>query len=284
MLSMTTDYVTGTGCPQPYLQRIAAAGFSHIHWCHQWNTDFLYGEAETAQIAAWLREYNLTLTDLHASAGKEKRWGSPREYERLAGVELVLNRIVMTASLGSDVIVMHLPDGLADPEQSERAWGQFRKTLDALEPHAHVHGVRIAIENGSRNFDLIEQVLAMYGPDYLGLCYDAGHANVDGDGMDRLEGIADRLIAIHLHDNDGESDQHKPLFSGTIDWDRLAGVLAKSAYTKCLSQELSIGQSGIDDEEVFLRQAFEAGTRLTRMVAEHRTAVPDATPAAPPPD
>ena len=268
MLSITTDYAASTGCPQPYLERIAEAGFTHIHWCHQWDTDFLYGDAEVARIGAWMREYGLALTDLHASAGREKPWGSCREYERLAGVELVLNRITMTARLGGDVIVMHLPGGLAEPEQAERTWGCFRRSLDALEPHARVHGVRIAIENGSRNFDLIEQALAMYGPDYLGLCYDSGHANIDGDGMDRLERIKDRLISIHLHDNDGASDQHKPVFSGTIDWARLARVLAASAYKKCLSMELSMRNAGIEDEQTFLHQGLAEGTRLTRMVEE----------------
>ena len=48
MLSMTSDYVTETGCPEPYLRRIAEAGFSRVHWCHQWNTDFLYADCEAA--------------------------------------------------------------------------------------------------------------------------------------------------------------------------------------------------------------------------------------------
>jgi hypothetical protein len=46
---MTTDHVQGTGCPEPYLGQIAAADFTHIHWRHQWNTDFLYAEPEVEQ-------------------------------------------------------------------------------------------------------------------------------------------------------------------------------------------------------------------------------------------
>ena len=46
MLSMTPDYVRSSGDPAPYLRRIADAGFSHVHWCHQWNTDFLYAACE----------------------------------------------------------------------------------------------------------------------------------------------------------------------------------------------------------------------------------------------
>lgn len=104
MLSITSDYASGTGSPEPYLKRIAGAGFSHVHWCHHWHSDFIYSDHEIDQIARWMGEYGVKLNDLHASAGIEKFWISAREYERLAGVELVKNRIHMAARLSSDVI------------------------------------------------------------------------------------------------------------------------------------------------------------------------------------
>ncbi len=109
MLSMTTDYRQDRGSPEPYLRRIAEAGFSHLHWCHHWNDDFLYADVEIDWIRQCLDEFGLKLNDLHASAGLEKCWVSPVEYERLAGVELVQNRIEMAAKLNSDVIILHLP-------------------------------------------------------------------------------------------------------------------------------------------------------------------------------
>ena len=109
MLSITTDYATSIGDPSPYLRRIADAGFTHLHWCHQWNTDFLYSEWEVDQIECWLNDFGLQLLDLHASVGPEKNWYSGKEYERLSGVELVKNRIDMTSRLGGGVIIMHIP-------------------------------------------------------------------------------------------------------------------------------------------------------------------------------
>jgi len=108
-LSITTDYAKDTGNPESYLRCIADASFSHIHWCHQWSTDFLYSRREIEHIKKCLRGYGLELLDLHASHGQERSWTSSREYERLAGVELVQNRIEMTAQLGGDVIVIHIP-------------------------------------------------------------------------------------------------------------------------------------------------------------------------------
>ena len=259
-LSITTDYAKDTGDPSPYLKRIADAGFSHIHWCHQWNTDFLYSEWEIEQIQKWLSEYRLQVLDLHASAGREKAWGSQREYERLAGLELVRNRIAMASQLGSNVVIMHAPHNSTP--------ALFRRSLDDLMPFAREQGVRIAIENG--DLKKTAAVLSEYDPDYLGFCYDAGHGNVSGDGLDHLEELKDRLISVHLHDNDGTGDQHNPLFSGTVDWPRLARIIAGSAYTKCVSMEVTMHNSGIDDEMVFLKYTFETGTRLSQMIEEQR--------------
>lgn len=264
MLSMTTDYARDTGSPAPYLKHIADAGFSHVHWCHHWNTDFIYSRPEVDQIGRWLAEYGLRLLDLHASVGPEKNWASPAEYERLAGVELVANRIEMAARLGADVIIMHT--GQPDPADPDPFWRQLGKSLDALEPIARAHGVRIAVENG--DWAVIRRVLAEQTPGFVGLCYDAGHGNVDGRGLAELETLGDRLISVHLHDNDGASDQHKLPFTGTVDWPRLARILARSAYAKPPNLEVLMANTGIPDEDVFLGRAFETGMHLSRMIRE----------------
>lgn len=267
MLSITTDYVKDTGSPEPYLERIAVAGFMHVHWCHHWHTDFIYSEYEIDQIARWMSVYGLKLNDLHGSRGVEKSWVSLREYERLAGVELVKNRIHMASRLASDVVVMHVRREPEAAEEKAVFWSQFQKSLGEIEPYARERGVRIALENLLDDNDAtIEQVLARYSSDYIGVCYDSGHGNYIGGGLDFLARVKDRLISIHLHDNDGSGDQHRLLFSATVDWARLAQLIAESAYTKCVSMEVSIHNTGIKDERAFLQQAFETGTTFARMV------------------
>ncbi len=265
MLSMTTDYAAGTGDPSPSLRRIAHAGFSHVHWCHQWNTDFVYAQGEIAQIAAWLNEYGVSLLDLHGAIGPEKDWAAVEEDRRLAGVALVGNRLEMTARLGGQVVIMHA--GLAArPDGTVPAWDPLKQSLDALQPQARQLGVRIAIENG--DWPLIHAVLDAYPPDYIGLCYDAGHGNIDGVGLAQLASTKDRLISIHLHDNDGTADQHRLPFTGTVDWARLMLILRASSYTKCISMESAMRHEGMASEEEFLAKACAAGRRLAAMRAE----------------
>lgn len=251
-LSVTTDYARDTGDPKPYVRRIAEAGFSHVHWCHEWNTEYRYTTDEVAGLKQCLKDLALTLLDLHAPRGPQLDWASVDEAERAGGEQLVRNRLEMTAELGGDAVVMHIPD--------EPGCAPLRKSLDALEPVARNLGVRIALENG--NFGAIEPVLAAYSPDYLGLCYDCGHGNLDGIGLDCLEGLRDRLIAVHLHDNDGRKDLHQIPFMGNINWERLMEIISRSAYKKPLSLEVSMANAGISDEEEFLARSFAAGERL----------------------
>jgi sugar phosphate isomerase/epimerase len=173
----------------------------------------------------------------------------------------------MTGRLGGDAVIMHIGVEPAEAGAAQAFWDRVRRTFDELEPVARRAGVRIALENGvPANFSSIRRVFGLYGPDYVGLCYDSGHGNVVGTGLDFLDECKDRLIAVHLHDNDGASDQHRLPWMGTVDWERLTRLVAASAYRKPINLEVSQKNSGFDDGERFLAVALEAASKLTGMV------------------
>ena len=150
-------------------------------------------------------------------------------------------------------------------------WERLRRSMDALLPYAEERGVRIGFENlYPSNHETIKQLLAKYSPDQVGVCYDTGHGNIAGDGLDFLDEVKERLLILHLNDNDGTGDQHNPLFSATVDWERAAGIIAASSYEKPLSMELSLRQSGFEDSGDFLALAMTTGTRFAEMVREGR--------------
>jgi sugar phosphate isomerase/epimerase len=72
--------------------------------------------------------------------------------------------------------------------------------------------------------------------DGVGICLDFGHAHLDGDVIDAVETVSEHLIATHVHDNRGRSDDHLLPFGGTIDW---AGTL------------LAVQKIGYDDPFMF---------------------------------
>ena len=268
-LSLTSDFLSDTGCAEGDLRALAAAGFTHVHWCHQWNTDFLYGRAEMEQIGRWLEEFGLKLPDLHGSAGREKCWWSQREYERLAGVELVENRLRMTAQLGGNVVVMHVP---ALKEGEEKTWEQLRRSMDSLVTTIRGLGVRLAIENmRDDDFGMIRRLLEAYGPEVVGVCYDCGHGNIGARrGLEYLEAVKERLIALHLHDNDGTRDQHGVPFTGTVDFPQLMSLVARSGYRGCITLESNVKSLDEAARATFLGDAYRTAERLRGMVVETR--------------
>ncbi len=274
-LSINTGYLTDKLSPEPYLRRIADAGFTHIHWGHHWGSDFQYSKWEIDQIRTWLKDFGLKVLDLHASAGIEKNWVGLRDYERLAGVELVKNRIFMAAVLGTNVIHLHIPKEPESESEKKLFQIQLRKSLDQLEPFAKEHNVHIALENlVGQNTATHRKLFSEYDPGFLGLCFDSGHANVDGRGFELLDSHKDRLLSIHLNDNDGvNSLQHNLLFSGTLKWLLLATAIAESSYLKCVSMEVKMNHSNFKSEKAFLKKAFETGNVFAKMIGQARNRI-----------
>lgn len=280
MLSITSDYVQSTGDPQPYLERIAAAGFAHVHWCHHWNTDFLYSKPEIDQIERWFAEDNLRLLNLHASiprtvlrAGQVARRNiGVRCWNISARPGSNWSRTASRWRPGSGRMWLLSMCRLMPRRNSKgNRSGPVCRSLDELLSFAQGQGVRIAVENmETDDFGMLTTLLDAYDAGVLGLCYDSGHGNIDGRGLDNLEKIKARLIALHLHDNDGVSNQHKLPLTGTVDWERLARIISVSPYDKCLNLEVVIQNSGITGEAEFLRQAYAAGEKLASMVEKYR--------------
>ena len=100
----------------------------------------------------------------------------------------------------------------------------------------------------------------------VGLCWDSGHGNMHRgvDALAWLESMAHRLIAIHLHDNDGTNDLHNLPGSG------VGSVGSTDRYSQggailagCVNLECNMRNSGIDNPDVFAVLAFQEARRIS---------------------
>ena len=134
-IALNTDFLTSRLSPEKYLRLTSEAGFTHLHWCHQWNTDYLYSASEIDQYKKWLKQYGLKLLDIHGSMGQEKLWYSTEEYQRKAGVELVLNRIIMLDELEGSVLAPYVTHRIAvelTPEEEAEYHAARKKYIDFI--------------------------------------------------------------------------------------------------------------------------------------------------------
>ena len=249
-IALNSDYLKSTGSPEIFLRLMAEAGFSHLHWCHQWNTDYIYTSSEINMYKHWLKEFGIVLLDIHGSAGMEKCWWSEVDYCRRAGVELVLNRIQMFDALeGEGCIMMHMPCfqyGVDIAPIQRTHFEAVKRSLDELVPALEKYNTKIAVENMfDDTFETISGIMNEYPAEYVGITYDSGHGNINtARGAENMETWKSRLQALHLNDNNGSGDLHQPPFYGTVDWERAAKMIAGSSYTdRPASFELSIANT-----------------------------------------
>lgn len=291
------------------LRRIAEAGFSHIHWCHEWDGDYTYSKYEMIQIRGWMNELGLKCKGVHATEGSRRKLGTPNrfhyryqhqnrrdytsenEYNRQAGVELIRNRMELAYILGTDAIVLHMQLPYKSFEQDgqfkERYYQQVYKSFDELEAFSREKNVRICVENmiGTPNCHQIEQfdrLFSRYEPEFLGFCFDTGHGKITGsDSLEFAVRYQDRLYMMHVNDNHGLRSEE--CFESDVEMCKcdehrnpFQGEVDWKEYAKIVAgspYELPIVMevSKRDAEEkAFLRESIEAGKKLTDMILAYK--------------
>lgn len=310
MLALATDY-RGSGRStaeiKATLADISRAGFTHVHWGFEWEGDYTYSIYEMMQIRDWLKEYGLRAKGVHGSEGHSRqntpekyhyRWAaqdrrdytSENEYNRLAGVELICNRVDLAAMLGAEELVLHMQLPYRSFEESpafrERFFRQVCKSLDELQFYCKARGVRLCVENllGTPNQHQTEQfdlLFARYDRGFLGFCFDTGHGLVTNTQapLELALRYRERLFAVHLSDNMGladaacwedgramtKCDLHRLPFAGRFDWAGFAGLLARSPYEQPVVlevQQRDMAQSVGD----YLADCKAAGERFLRLM------------------
>ena len=266
------------------LTRAASAGFSYIHWCNEFGgSSYIYSVYEMLQIKDWCRELGLSVKGVHAADGEKnsdlKNYLSTNEYNRLAGLYLLKNRIDLAHILNTDAIVLHFKFPWERIEQDNDCIDVLLqlafRTFDELEGYCKTRGVKICIENTSgipaECNPIFDTLFKRYDSGYMEFCFDTGHAvlNCKGNYLEYAQRYYDRLFYVHLHDNLGDRDNHILPFEGNFDWEGFAQLLARSSRDYSLVIESSI--KGEADSIQWLKEAFNTGNRFIEMVEKHRS-------------
>jgi sugar phosphate isomerase/epimerase len=137
-------------------------------------------------------------------------------------LERFLKVVEMSDILRPEVIVFHAGYEKWKYGGKVDLWlTQSLKTWRAVMKRAEEFGVRVAIENivDAEPGHLKRLADEMAHP-LFGLCLDVGHREMFSDisAADWLSGMHPHVFELHLHDNFGEADDHKPIGEGRIDF------------------------------------------------------------------
>ena len=238
-LSITTDIFNYSLKPSldEKLALFKRHGFDYIHWCDNWDDDVIYSTEEMKKHVHSIKDAGLKCLDVHGTAAGIFRVDSLNPEGWRGYVKLLENRIKFCHELGGDAVVVHPPQ-LYQPNMEKRVHVS-KKTLEAVKPMCLDLGVALAVENCYRTDHMIlGDYFHLYEPEFIGWCYDSGHAN-NHKNLENVKLFGDRLLVTHLHDNRGETDDHQYPGWGTINWEGVSRWLRGLNYTKPLNLEVT---------------------------------------------
>ena len=259
------DFEFCTEKMRPYIMaEFAANGARHLVLSDVLISQCMQNQYLKKQLKEEIARAGLTFVDAHAPFGTFEDLNVPDPSLRSIMLDRLKLALRITAEFGVDSITVHAGNTVAEWKgyTLQQLHDAMLSSLAELLPVAEELGITIAIENiwfpNNTPEKLLDAVHHFRSP-YLGICYDAGHANLMkcdrgfGDDCapaggwrdwaplqwdDRiLEKLHPEITTCHLHDNAGQYDQHRIPGRGTIDWPHVAALLKTAPRLKCIQCE-----------------------------------------------
>jgi sugar phosphate isomerase/epimerase len=228
---ISTQIYRGQRITVDLLESIRKAGYERIElFANRPHFDF-HDRSLLRSIARWFTENALPAPSLHLpfieNVGPAQRiWISVVEPERRfreAAIDEIKRALELADHMSIAYVVLHLgnPRDKYSPVAFEYAYAAVTQIRSFA-------GVEVTIENIPNEISTLERIEEFKQvsqlPD-IGICYDTGHGHLQ-DTPPRLSSIR----TTHLHDNNGEKDEHLWPFEGTLDWPALVEKLVLAKY------------------------------------------------------
>ncbi len=253
---MNYSIYSGVTTAYPIDDRIAAirsVGFDAV--CLDFEAELIATETSWTNQVRLCEKYGLPIENVHLTgAGMTAVWSDDEAGDRV--IDRLIAELGDMASLGIRIGVAHVTWGHDRPlGDFIRGLSRYQRAVEAAEKY----GVYLALEN-SVYPEYVRFLLDSIDSKHLGFCWDSGHENAFSPGENYLASYADRLLAMHIHDNDGIHDLHAMPFTGTVDWTEAVRELVRAPlFARMLTLECGIGEYGL--EEGFAA-ALESARRL----------------------
>jgi len=163
--------------------------------------------------------------------------------------------IVLANKCGAKIITIH--SGYKEAVLDENFKVLIRNLREIIRL-GRKHGVEIGLENstfkgGGLCANPEEMLKAFNSLKDLKMVFDIGHANTTGlDVIKYFKKVKDHIINIHIHDNNGEEDQHLLIGEGNINFKKFLKECKKSNYYGPFILEVFPYENVLKSREIFL--------------------------------
>jgi len=138
-------------------------------------------------------------------------------------------------------------------------WQQNLGSVHIILKVARREGVEVAIENIPDPYPNLMKTARDFQQFYeeldgdIGMVLDVAHANLNCQIQDFVKQLHDKIVHVHVSDNDGTNDQHLGIGYGNIDWESVAKTLRESKYGNLIILEST---DHVKESLKFLRRLF----------------------------
>ena len=257
------------------MAEFAANGAKHLVLTHTLLKMLCGTPSLYRKLAAEVAEAGLDFVDAHAPFRDECDLWLPVEAYRRQMIARRKFELQLVADFGIRTCTIHVGNWPYPGHPLEVYRDAVRRSLEELLPVAEQLDVTIALENLYKPLNLPDDVVGFveeFGSPHLGLCFDAGHANILARGGEYPDGTAYKscasmgttpvwdaraldkmlpyVVSCHLHDNRIRKDDHDLPGTGTVDWTTVLEKLSRAPGLKCIQSEVEPLRNGIPVKEL----------------------------------
>ena len=213
-------------------------------------------KAQVKEIANWFKSGTVEFHSMHSPIFTTNNFARSTEpplnivdgekRRRIEAMDEIKRALEVAEQIPFRFLVQHI--GNSNESDSPRKFEDALSSIEHLRAFARPLGVTLLLENIPNELSaperLMELLKALHYPD-LGICFDAGHAHLEGTVAAAFAVLKDRVRSTHLHDNKKDRDSHLWPGEGGIDWNEAVQLLRTAPQDPALLLEIE-GEEGID--------------------------------------
>ena len=222
------------------VREVARAEVSAIElFCSRGHFDYRSAD-DARELASWLAGNNFTLHSIHSpttrdfhptrESGTPLSIADPERVRRQEAVDEMKRALDLAEYIPFRYCIQHVARSRDIPDQ--RRWDAAFSSLEHLSLFAKQRGVTLALENTPGEMATpanLKHFLEQTRLTNVKLCFDTGHAHIEGGVPAAIGIIRNLVVTTHVHDNNGERDDHLLPYDGTVDWNAMLASLPPEA-------------------------------------------------------
>ncbi|MGE5110354.1 MAG: sugar phosphate isomerase/epimerase family protein [Acidobacteriaceae bacterium] len=187
------------------------------------------------EIASWFHSNQVEFHSMHSPMYSDMDWerrssslniASKDRKTRIEAMDEIKRAIEIAERLPFRFLIQHI--GTSSESFDMHKFDAAMTSIEHLKAFAKPLGVKLLIENIPNELSTPEKIVELIRTghfDDVGVCFDTGHAHLEGGVAPALEMLKDYVRSTHIHDNKQDRDSHLVPGDGTIDWNLTMEIL-----------------------------------------------------------